>query len=67
LQGKLLEKYLEDLNSRRVFVKYIPKVLRANDRLELFFSQFGEIDYGYVVKDHYSKEAKDFGYITFKE
>ena len=38
LQGKKLEAYLEELNSRRVFVKYLPNALRFNDKLELFFS-----------------------------
>ena len=67
LQGKKLELYLEDLNARRIFVKYIPRVVRKNEKLEDFFSRFGEVDYGYVVRDHETQEPKDFGYITFKE
>ena len=64
LQGEELAAYLEDLNSRRLFVKYIPKNV-DNKGFEEIFSQFGEVDFGYVVKDPRSGSSRGFGYITF--
>lgn len=65
LQGKELNDYLEDLNSRRLFVKYIPYHIN-NNQFEKFFCRFGEVDFGYVVKDPRTKRSRGFGYITFK-
>ena len=50
LQGRDLSQYLEDLNSRRLFVKYIPKNIN-NEQFENLFTVHGEVDFGYVVKD----------------
>lgn len=65
LKGEDLNKYLEDLNSRRLFVKYIPKNFN-NKEFEDLFQHFGEVDFGYVVKDPKSGRSRGFGYITFK-
>ena len=65
LQGDELADYLEDLNSRRLFVKYIPKNVK-NTSFEDIFAQFGEVDFGYVVKDPKTGNSRGFGYITFK-
>lgn len=65
LQGAQLSQYLEDLNSRRLFVKYIPKNIN-NKQFEKIFKKYGEVDFGYVVKDPKSSVSRGFGYITFK-
>jgi hypothetical protein len=65
LQGPALSQYLEDLNNRRLFVKYVPKNL-SNEGFEQLFVGYGEVDFGYVVKDPRTKQSKGFGYITFK-
>lgn len=65
LQGEDLNRYLEDLNSRRLFVKYIPKSF-DNQKFENVFKKFGEVDFGYVVKDPKTGRSRGFGYITLK-
>jgi len=65
LQGAQLSQYLEDLNSRRLFVKYIPKNIN-NKQFEKIFRKHGDVDFGYVVKDPKTSVSRGFGYITFK-
>jgi RNA recognition motif-containing protein len=65
LQGAKLSQYLEDLNSRRLFVKYIPKNIN-NQQFEKIFKKYGDVDFGYVVKDPKTGVSRGFGYITFK-
>lgn len=66
LEGEKLSSYLEDLNSRRLFVKYIPKSYN-NQEFEDLFRKYGDVDFGYVVKDPKTARSRGFGYITFKK
>ena len=47
-------------------MKYIPKTF-DNETFERFFQKFGEVDFGYVVKNPRTKQSRGFGYITFKD
>lgn len=66
LNGEELSNYLEDLNSRRLFIKYIPKSY-DNLKLESVFEKYGKIDFAYVVKDPTSLRSKGYGYVTFQD
>lgn len=66
LKGQELTEYLEDLNSRRLFIKFVPKSY-SNYDFEQTFSYYGEVDFGYVVKDPVSKLSRGYGYITLKK
>ena len=64
LKGQELFQYLEDLNNRRLFVKFVPKYM-SNQDFEGVFCQYGKVDFGYVVKDPITGYSRGFGYITF--
>lgn len=65
LQGSDLTRYLEDLNSRRIFVKYVPKSYN-NQVLYSIFEKYGDLEFAYVVKDPRTFRSKGFGYVAFK-
>lgn len=65
LTGSELENYLNNLNSRRLFIKYIPKSF-TNEKLFHIFSHYGDVDFAYVVKDPKTELSKGFGYVAYK-
>ncbi len=50
---------------RKIFVGGLPKNLR-DEKLELYFSQFGTVQKSYVVKDPYSGKTRGFGFVIFE-
>ena len=65
LKGGELTSFRKELTNRRYFVGNLPKGTSNND-LELYFSQFGEIECAYLIRDHRSQKSKNFGYVIFK-
>lgn len=59
------KKKAERERQRKVFVGGLPKNL-PDEKLELYFSKFGEIQKSYVVKDPYSGKTRGFGFVIFE-
>lgn len=66
LKGQELEKFKDEVNSRRLFVYSIPKNWVDEDLRELF-ATYGNIEDAYVIRDRYSKKSRCFGYAIFEE
>jgi RNA recognition motif-containing protein len=51
---------------RKIYVGGLPKNL-PDKQLKQYFSQFGELDKAYVVKDYKTNKTKGFGFVIFKD
>lgn len=56
----------EDLKKRKLFVNGLPVDFVGAD-IEKFFSQFGKIKSGYIIKDFDSGTSKGYGFIEFED
>lgn len=59
-----LDNYSKNLSERKVYVRGISLKTEA-EGLKEAFSQFGEVEMAYVVKDRQSGISLGFGYVTF--
>lgn len=65
LSRNKLDNYSKNLNERKVYVRGI-SLKTESENLKIAFSQFGEVEMAYVVRDRRSGQSLGFGYITFK-
>jgi hypothetical protein len=63
--GKIKNKFLQDLQKRRVFVKNIPTHYSDNV-LTKIFSAHGEVLRAYAIREVINRKSKGFGYVSFK-
>lgn len=61
-----LEKFREELNSRRVFVSKIPKNW-TDDKFREFFALFGDLENAYIIRRRKNKKSRGFGFAVYKE
>jgi RNA recognition motif-containing protein len=66
LTGDRLEQFKANLNNRRLFVNLIP-LEWEDDHLNSFFSQFGEVESAYIIKERNTSVSKGFGYVITKD
>lgn len=61
--GKDKSKYLEDLNSRRIFIRNIP--IRLKDpQIFKIFERFGQVERAYAIRDE-EGNSLGYGYVNF--
>jgi RNA recognition motif-containing protein len=66
LQGNDLKVHKEDFQHKRLYVSTTSRRLRDQD-LDRYFSQFGEVELAYFVRNHNKEHDKvTFGYVNFK-
>lgn len=66
LQGNDLKVHKEDFQHKRLYVSTTSRRLRDQD-LGRYFSQFGDVELAYFVKNHNKEQDKvTFGYVNFK-
>lgn len=63
LHGKGKEKYLEEANKKRVYIKPLD-LSWSDDDIYNFFSKFGEIERAYAIRNSFG-QSKGFGYVNF--
>lgn len=65
VQGEDLQKFKNEVNSRRLFVSKIPKTW-ADEALKEMFLPFGELENAYIIRKRKTKKSKGFGYVIYK-
>ena len=66
LSGSKLSKFKSTLNNRRLFVCSLPVSTKDSELIE-FFSEFGEVETAYLIRDRITKKPKSFGYVLYKD
>lgn len=66
MKGKQLKAYQQNFSKRRMFIGNIPPGLTDHE-LKIKFSEFGEVETAYMIRDHITGESSSFGYILFKD
>lgn len=64
--GKKLKKFRNEVQKRRLFVHGLKPFITKND-LQKIFSEFGELDDAYLIKNLKTGRSKCFGYVIFKD
>ena len=65
LREEALKEYLENLEKRRVFVSKVPYFVET-DQVRHLFSQFGELEDLYLIRNNNYATGKGFGFVMFQ-
>lgn len=65
VEGKDLQRFKNEINSRRLFVSRIPKDWSDQFFTKIFCS-FGKIETAYIIRKRKTKKSKGFGYIVYE-
>jgi len=65
-KGSNLGKFKDDINKRRLFVYSLPPSMKNNELFTLF-SEHGNVEDAYIIKNRTTGKSKGFGYVVYEK